>query len=151
MIDKNDILQALKELYRRVGTQSGLAELAGITQSTINAYLNGKAKIENMPLGVFLKLFREMKIDFFGELPSRNITGSNVISNTGDINEPVNQVSGGVFGLKNFLGSKAGNKNESDAGTNMVPLRILERKIRKSNKFSPEERLKFLDFLDEEL
>lgn len=33
MIDENDIQLALKELYQRVGTQSGLAELAGITQS----------------------------------------------------------------------------------------------------------------------
>ena len=66
MIQENDILLSLKKLYHRVGTQSALAELAGITQSTINAYLNGRAKIENMPLGVFLRLFRDMKIDFFG-------------------------------------------------------------------------------------
>ncbi len=67
MIEQNEILSALKELYRRQGTQKALAELAEITQSTINAYLSGKAKIENMPVGVFLKLFRDMKIDFFGE------------------------------------------------------------------------------------
>lgn len=60
------IIFALQELYRREGTQKRLAELAGITQSTINAYLNGKAKVENMPLGVFLRLFRDIKIDFFG-------------------------------------------------------------------------------------
>ena len=74
MIDENDIQLALKELYQRVGTQSGLAELAGITQSTINAYLNGKAKIENMPLGVFIRLFRDMKIDFFGEKTGNLLT-----------------------------------------------------------------------------
>lgn len=67
MIVANDIHLALKELYKRVGTQSKLAELAGITQSTINAYLSGKAQIENMPIGVFLRLFRDAKIDFFGE------------------------------------------------------------------------------------
>lgn len=66
MIEENEILEALKELYRREKTQKALAELAGITQSTINAYLSGKAKIENMPVGVFLKLFRNMKIDYFG-------------------------------------------------------------------------------------
>lgn len=66
MVEEKEILFALQELYQRKGTQSALAELAGITQSTINAYLNGKAKIENMPLGVFLKLFRDMKIDYFG-------------------------------------------------------------------------------------
>lgn len=67
MIEPNEIFVALQELYRRKGTQKALAELAEITQSTINAYLGGKAKIENMPVGVFLKLFRDMKIDYFGE------------------------------------------------------------------------------------
>ena len=67
MIATNDIRQALQELYRREGTQKKLATLAGITQSTINAYLSGKAQIENMPMGVFLRLFRNAKIDFFGE------------------------------------------------------------------------------------
>lgn len=65
---ENDFKIALDELYRREGTQKKLAALAGITQSTINAYLQGKAKIENMPLGVFIKLFRDMRIDFFGDL-----------------------------------------------------------------------------------
>lgn len=64
---EKEVLAALQELYSRVGTQAKLAELAGITQSTINAYLGGKAKIENMPVGVFLRLFRDMKIDYFGD------------------------------------------------------------------------------------
>ena len=64
---ENNIKLALNELYRRVGTQQGLASLAGITQSTVCAYLSGKAKVENMPLRVFLKLFRDIRIDFFGE------------------------------------------------------------------------------------
>lgn len=67
MVTEREVMSALQELYKRVGTQSGLAALAGITQSTINAYLGGKAKIENMPTRVFLRLFRDMKIDFFGE------------------------------------------------------------------------------------
>ena len=33
----------------------------------------------------------------------------------------------------------------------LLDLKELERKIRKSNTLTPEERLKFLDFLDEEL
>lgn len=65
-MEENDIYAALQELYRREGTQKRLAELAGITQSTINAYLSGKAKVGNMPLSVFLRLFRDMRIDFFG-------------------------------------------------------------------------------------
>ena len=62
-----EIKVALEELYRRVGTQKELAALAGITQSTICAYLSGKAIVENMPLGIFLKLFRDIRIDFFGD------------------------------------------------------------------------------------
>ena len=67
MVTECEVMSALQELYKRVGTQSKLAALGGITQSTINAYLSGKAKIENMPTRVFLRLFRDMKIDFFGE------------------------------------------------------------------------------------
>ena len=63
MVTEKDVLSALQELYKRVGTQSKLAELAGITQSTINAYLGGKAKIENMPVGVFLRLFRDIRAE----------------------------------------------------------------------------------------
>ena len=65
MVTEKEISSALHILYKRVGTQSKLADLAGITQSTINAYLGGKAKIENMPVGIFLHLFRDMQIDFF--------------------------------------------------------------------------------------
>ena len=64
---EQEVSEALRELYRREGTQTRLAQLAGITQSTINAYLGGRAKIENMPLGVFMRLFRNMRIDFFGD------------------------------------------------------------------------------------
>ena len=71
MVTETEVMSALKELYKRVGTQSELAKLAGITQSTINAYLGGKAKIENMPLRVFLRLFRDLKIDYFGDSTGR--------------------------------------------------------------------------------
>ena len=67
MVKSQEISAALRELYEREGTQNRLARLAGITQSTVCAYLNGKAKVENMPVGVFLRLFRDMRIDFFGQ------------------------------------------------------------------------------------
>lgn len=67
MIESQEILSALQELYTKEGTQSRLAELAGITQSTVCAYLKGKAKVENMPVGVFCRLFRNAEIDYFGE------------------------------------------------------------------------------------
>ena len=76
MVSEAEIQEALRGLYNRVGTQKKLAELAGITQSTINAYLSGKAKIENMPVGVFVKLFRNMKIDYFGEMTGNSVDDS---------------------------------------------------------------------------
>ena len=57
MVTENEILIALQELYKRVGTQKKLAELAGITQSTINAYLGGKAKIEKHACWCFFESF----------------------------------------------------------------------------------------------
>lgn len=75
MIDNKEIFAALQKLYEKEGTQTRLAELAGITQSTICAYLKGKAKVENMPVGVFLRLFRDMKIEYFsGEDPVQEDT-----------------------------------------------------------------------------
>ena len=66
-MNEDAVLAALQNLYFQQGTQKALADLAGITQSTINAYLNGRAKIKNMPVGVFLRLFRDMEIDFFAK------------------------------------------------------------------------------------
>ncbi len=63
---EQDILDALKEAYHRAGTQSALAEMAGVSQGRIADYLNGRCAIGNMALSTFLRLFPNMKIDFFG-------------------------------------------------------------------------------------
>lgn len=62
-----DILEALKEAYRRAGTQAALAGKAGISQGRIADYLNGRCSIGNMTVSTLLKLFPEMVIAFFGE------------------------------------------------------------------------------------
>ena len=63
---EEDIFIALKEAYRRAGTQSALADIAGVSQGRIADYLNGRCSIGNMTVATLLKLFPEMKIDFFG-------------------------------------------------------------------------------------
>lgn len=136
-MNENDIYDALKKAYRRAGTQAKLAKMAGLSQGRIADYLNKRYSIGNMTCSTLLRLFPEMMVCFFHDEYPKNPIGSNVI-NAGDINEPVNQVSG--FGIIN-------ERPQSET----VQLRTLERKIRKYNGFSPEERLKFLDFIDEQL
>ena len=63
---EQDILEALKEAYRRAGTQTALASLAGVSQGRIADYLNGRYSIGNMTVTTLLRLFPDMEIDFFG-------------------------------------------------------------------------------------
>lgn len=63
---EKEILNALQEAYKRAGTQGALAKSAGLSQSTIAQYLNGTCAIGNMTLSVFLRLFPNIKVDFFG-------------------------------------------------------------------------------------
>lgn len=135
-MNENDIYDALKKAYRRAGTQAKLAKMAGLSQGRIADYLNKRYSIGNMTCSTLLRLFPEMMVSFFHDEYPKNLT--NVI-HAGDINEPVNQVSG--FGVIN------GDRPHPET----VQLRTLERKIRKYDGFSPEERLKFLDFIDEQL
>lgn len=130
-----EIKNALQELYLRLGTQSAMADLAGITQSTINAYINGRAKIENMPLGIFLKLFRDVRIDFFGNQKESRV-GSIYVGGT---------VGGRV--QQNINGKMTIRENGDPPQINYD---LLGRNLRKDERFSAEEKLKFLDFLDEQ-
>ena len=63
---EEDIFIALKEAYRRAGTQSALADIAGVTQGRIADYLNKRCSVGNMTIATLFKLFPEMHIDFFG-------------------------------------------------------------------------------------
>ena len=64
---EEDVLTALREAYRRAGTQSALAKLAGISQGRVADYLNGRYSVGNMSVSTLFKLFPEISIDFFGE------------------------------------------------------------------------------------
>lgn len=63
---ENEILNALREAYQIAGTQSALAQLAGVSQGRIADYLNGRCSIGNMTVATLVKLFPDMRIDFFG-------------------------------------------------------------------------------------
>ena len=61
-----DVFDALKEAYRRAGTQTALAELAGVSQGRIADYLNQRCSIGNMTVKTLIQLFPDMVVDFFG-------------------------------------------------------------------------------------
>lgn len=67
MMTIEDILDALKEAYLRAGTQSALAEIAGVSQGRIADYLNGRCSVGNMTVATLLRLFPDMTIEFFGK------------------------------------------------------------------------------------
>ena len=63
---ETDVLEALREAYRRAGTQTALARCAGISQERVADYLNGRYSVGNMCVATLFKLFPEIRIDFFG-------------------------------------------------------------------------------------
>lgn len=63
---ETDILKALHEAYKRAGTQGALAKKAGVSQGRIADYLNERCSIGNMTISVFLRLFPNMVVNFFG-------------------------------------------------------------------------------------
>lgn len=64
---ENDFLNALREAYRRAGTQQRLADAVGVTQSTIAGYFSKRYSVGNMTVSTLLKLFPNMTVDFFGD------------------------------------------------------------------------------------
>ena len=52
---EEDVFEALKEAYRRAGTQSALAEMAGVSQGRIADYLNQRCSVGNMTVKTLLQ------------------------------------------------------------------------------------------------
>jgi len=70
---EKDILDALKNAYKKAGTQSALAKIAGISQGRIADYLNNRYFVGNMTVSTLLKLFPEIELRFFdGETANKN-------------------------------------------------------------------------------
>lgn len=66
-MNEQDIYNALKEAYRRAGTQVALAKKAHLSQGRIADYLNKRYSIGNMTCSTLLRLFPAMKVFFFPE------------------------------------------------------------------------------------
>ena len=64
---EKDFSEALKEAYRRAGTQQRLADEIGLSQSTIAGYFSGRYSVGNMTVSTLVKIFPAMTVDFFGE------------------------------------------------------------------------------------
>ncbi len=108
----DDIFIALKNAYKRAGTQHALSKIAGISQSTIADYLNARYSIGNMTVSTLLKLFPELKMYFFrDEYPAG---AGNTISSVGRVNGPITQGSG------NTVTSNIGGTAASDPATKML-------------------------------
>lgn len=75
-----DIRSAIREAIRRAGSQAALARSVGMTQSRISDYLNERCEIGNITFATLLRLFPQIKIDFFADgkeqLKIRHIKGS---------------------------------------------------------------------------
>lgn len=142
------LFSAIKEAVKKAGSQTKLAEQSGLTPGRISDYICGRKSLMNMSLATFFHIFPLVEIDFFGKKNQGKISGTNIISDVGSIQGEVTQNSGTSI-FSHFLGKRNLPTQQSPLGS--VDLRDLERKIRKSNKFTPEERLKILDFFDEEL
>ena len=63
---EEDVFEALKEAYRRAGTQAALAAMAGVSQGRIADYLNRRCSVGNMTIKTLIQLFPDMSSDLFG-------------------------------------------------------------------------------------
>lgn len=61
----DDFHAAMQEACRRHKTQKAFADATGIHQSRISAYATGKIRFEELSVSTLIRLFPEMKIDYF--------------------------------------------------------------------------------------
>ncbi len=137
-----DWLERTREAFlRAINREENLSrysERVGVSYSIVNRLRSGKTSFAKLDLSTFFRLFPELKIFFFQEdYPERN-SRRDAVEVGGDLSGIVVQ-NGRIREL------------HSSGGGESIDLRTLARKVRRSDRFSPEERLKILDFLDEEL
>ena len=63
----DDFHAAMQEACRRHKTQKAFADATGIHQSRISAYATGKIRFEELSVSTLIRLFPEMKINYFPE------------------------------------------------------------------------------------
>ena len=123
------------------------AEKIGISYSIVNRLRSGKTQFEKLDLSTFFRLFPEMRIYFFREeYPEK----SNIKMNTIEVG---GHVSGMILQNQKNTSSKSislvNERSGETPGPGLDPV-LLARNLRRDSRFSAEEKLKFLDFLDEQ-
>lgn len=66
----NELGTAIRKRIEEVGSEPKLSQISGVTQQRINILKNklhtGSVKIDGIRLGTLIRLFPNMRIDFFG-------------------------------------------------------------------------------------
>ncbi len=141
--------EAFAKAVEREYNLNRYAEKIGISYSIVNRLRSGKTQFEKLDLSTFFRLFPEMKIYFFREeYPEKTNVKMNTIEVGGHVSGMILQnhknSSSKPVSLTN---AGAGETMETHSGLDPV---MLARNLRRDSRFSAEEKLKFLDFLDEQ-
>lgn len=82
-MSEKDVLEAIKDLVAKEGSQDALAKKTGVQRSQISDYVRDvpTRDIRNMTLGTFFKLFPAAEINFYGQPKQENQTESTVMEN----------------------------------------------------------------------
>lgn len=141
MMDKI-FLNALSEAIRDAGSQTALAKRSGMQQSRISDYISGRYDFYNITIGTLYKLFPDMSINYFKKAPEYQIKHHNI------------EVGGKVTGTIQQSGNAPiFGSPESQANYELTydHIRMLAKNLRKDDRFSDSEKMKILDFLDDQL
>ena len=151
---KENFMKALSEAIGRAGSQTMLAKNSGMQQSRISDYLSGRYDFYNITIGSLLKLFPELEIHYFRDNRPKTRKRSFVEIGTVDIGgENKGYV---ITGNNVHAGSHHSNPPQIPV-TAMPPVErdlgidpaYLSKKLRKDERFTAEEKIKFLDFIDD--
>lgn len=125
------------------------AEKVGISYSIVNRLRSGKTQFEKLDLSTFFRLFQEMKIYFFQEeYPEKNKIKMNTIEVGGHVSGMILQNQKNSP-LKSISQNTPPVREAQQESSGLDPVQ-LARNLRKDSRFTAEEKLKFLDFLDEQ-
>lgn len=141
--------EAFAKAVEREYNLNRYAEKIGVSYSIVNRLRSGKTQFEKLDLSTFFRLFPEMKIYFFREeYPEKHSVKMNTIEVGGHMSGMILQnqrnESQKPISLKN---EHSGEGKETSSG--LDPVR-LARNLRRDTRFTAEEKLRFLDFLDEQ-
>lgn len=125
------------------------AEKIGVSYSIVNRLRSGKTQFEKLDLSTFFRLFPEMKIYFFREeYPEKSSVRMNTIEVGGRVSGMILQNQKNTS-LKPVTLKNEAERKPPETFSGLNPVQVAKN-LRKDNRFTAEEKLKFLDFLDEQ-